>query len=137
MVQAAEEEGVYAFGYHSDMSRYGPRAHLTATTHHWGDYYVQTVKDVLAGTWAPTSVWGGYPRGMIKLAPLNDAIPADLKNRIRDMEAQLKARKLHPFAGPVVDQSGATIVPAGRNMTDEELNKMNYYLQGVVSRIPN
>ena len=137
VVQAAEEENVYAFGYHSDMSRYGPRAHLTATTHHWGDYYVQTVKQVQAGTWAPTSVWGGYPRGMIKLAPLNDAIPEELQNRIRDMEEQLKTRKLHPFAGPVIDQSGGTVVPAGRNMTDEELNKMNYYLEGVVSRIPN
>ena len=137
VVQAAEEEGVYAFGYHSDMSKYGPKAHLTATTHHWGDYYVDTVKQVLAGTWAPVSVWGGYPRGMIKLAPLNDAIPEPLQNRIRNMEKALEARTLHPFAGPVVDQGGKTIVPEGRNMTDEELNKMNYYLQGVVSTIPN
>jgi len=137
VVQAAEEEGVYAFGYHSDMSKYGPRAHLTATTHHWGDYYVQTVKEVQAGSWTPSSVWGGYPRGMIKLAPLNDAIPAELQARIHDLEKQLTERKLHPFAGPVIDQAGKTIVPAGKNMSDDELNKMNYYLQGVVSKIPN
>ncbi|MDH3387503.1 MAG: BMP family ABC transporter substrate-binding protein [Gammaproteobacteria bacterium] len=137
VVQTAEDEGIYAFGYHSDMSKYGPKAHLTATTHLWGDYYVKTVKDVLAGTWTPTSVWGGYPRGMIKLAPMNKAIPEELQNRIRDLEKQLTERKLHPFAGPVIDQSGKTIVPAGKNMTDDELNKMNYYLQGVVSKIPN
>jgi len=137
VVQAAEEEGVYAFGYHSDMSKYGPRAHLTATTHHWGDYYVETIKQVKAGTWAPTSVWGGYPRGMVKLAPLNDAIPADLQARIREMEKQLTARELHPFSGPVVDQSGKTIVAKGKRMSDDQLNKMNYYLQGVVSKIPN
>jgi len=137
VVQAAEDEGVYAFGYHSDMSKYGPRAHLTATTHHWGDYYVNTIKEVQEGTWAPISVWGGYQRKMIKLAPLNDAIPEELQNRIRDMEKQLTAREMHPFAGPVVDQSGATIVPEGKNMTDNQLNKMNYYLEGVVSTIPN
>ena len=137
VVQAAEEEGVYAFGYHSDMSKYGPKAHLTATTHHWGDYYVKTVKDVQAGKWAPISVWGGYPRGMIKLAPLNDAIPADLQARIRDMEKQLTNRELHPFAGPVVDQAGKVIVPEGKKMSDEQLSKMNYYLQGVASKIPN
>ena len=137
VVQAAEDEGVYAFGYHSDMSKYGPRAHLTATTHHWGDYYVKTVKQVLDGTWTPTSVWGGYPRGMIKLAPMNKAVSAELQSRIKDMEKQLTERTLHPFAGPVVDQSGSTIVPAGKNMSDEQLNKMNYYLQGVVSPIPN
>jgi len=136
VVQAAEEKGKYAFGYHSDMSKYGPKAHLTATTHLWGDYYVRTVKKVLAGTWKPTSVWGGYAEGMIALAPLNPAIPQDLQNRIREMESQMAAGTLHPFAGPVIDQDGKTVVPAGQDMSDDQLNKMNYYLEGVVSKIP-
>jgi basic membrane protein A len=137
VVQAAEEQGKYAFGYHSDMSRYGPKAHLTATTHLWGDYYVKTVKEVQAGTWKPTNVWGGYKEGMIKLAPLNDAIPEQLRNRILDMEKQMADGSLHAFAGPVVDQEGKTIVPAGSKLTDKQLSHMNYYLEGVVSKIPN
>ncbi len=137
VVQAAEEQGKYAFGYHSDMSKYGPKAHLTATTHHWGDYYVKTVREALAGTWKPSSVWGGYKEGMIRLAPLNKAIPAALQSRIRDMEKQMTAGTLHAFAGPVVDQAGKTVVPAGQNMSDDQLNKMNYYLEGVISKIPN
>ncbi len=137
VVQAAEEAGKYAFGYHSDMTRYGPKAHLTATTHHWGDYYVKTVKEALAGNWKPTSVWGGYKEGMIRLAPLNDAIPKELQGRIRSMEKQLTDGSLHPFDGPVVDQAGKTVVPAGERMTDDQLNAMNYYVEGVVSKIPN
>ena len=137
VVQAAEEQGKYAVGYHSDMSKYGPNAHLTATTHHWGDYYVEIVRDALAGNWKPSSVWGGYAEGMIRLAPLNDAIPRELQDRIRDMEQQMVDGSLHAFAGPVVDQGGKTIVPAGQNMSDEQLNQMNYYLQGVVGKIPN
>jgi len=137
VVQAAEDQGKYAFGYHSDMAKYGPTAHLTSTTHHWGKYYVKIVKEVQAGTWKPTAVWGGYKEGMIALAPLNKAIPADLQNRIRDMEKQLTAGTLHPFAGPVVDQAGTTVVAAGQDMTDDQLNSMNYYLQGVVSKVPN
>jgi simple sugar transport system substrate-binding protein len=136
VVQAAEEKGKYAFGYHSDMSKYGPNAHLTAATHHWGDYYVEIVREVQAGTWKPTSVWGGYPEGMIRLAPLNPAIPRQLQERIRDMESRMTAGTLHAFAGPVIDQEGNTVVPAGQNMSDEQLNKMDYYLQGVVSKIP-
>ncbi len=137
VIQAAEDQGKYAFGYHSDMSKYGPTAHLTATTHHWGDYYVNTIKQVREGTWKPSSVWGGYDLGMVKLAPLNKAIPEELRNRIRDMEKQLANGSLHAFAGPVVDQSGKTIVAAGSNMTDDQLNSMNFYLKGVVSKIPN
>lgn len=137
VVQAAEEQGKYAFGYHSDMSKYGPKAHLSATTHHWGDYYVKTIKEVQAGTWKPTSVWGGYDLGMVKLAPLNDAIPAELQARIKDMEKQMASGSLHAFAGPVVDQAGNTVVAEGSNMTDDQLNSMNYYVQGVASKIPN
>ena len=137
VVQAAEEKGKYAFGYHSDMSKYGPNAHLTATTHHWGDFYVKTVKEAQAGNWKPSSVWGGYQQGMVALAPLNDAIPADVRGKIQVLEADLRAGKFHPFTGPVVDQGGKTIVPAGQVMTDDQLNKMNYYLEGVVSKIPN
>ena len=37
VVQTAEEKGKYAFAYHSDMSKYGPKAQLSATTHHWGE----------------------------------------------------------------------------------------------------
>ena len=40
-VQAAEAKKVYAIAYHSDMSKYGPNAQLTAVTHHWGNYYTK------------------------------------------------------------------------------------------------
>jgi basic membrane protein A and related proteins len=137
VVQAAEEQGKYAFGYHSDMSKYGKTAHLTAATHHWGNYYIETVKQVQAGNWKPTSTWGGYKEGMIKLAPLNSAIPAGTRAIIQDMEKQMAAGNLHPFSGPVVTQDGREVVAAGKTMTDDQLNQMNYYIEGVVSQLPN
>jgi len=136
VVQAAEEQGKYAFGYHSDMSKYGPKAHLTATTHHWGDFYIKTVNDVKAGKWKPSAVWGGYKEGMISLAPLNPAIPTELQARIHKMEKQLAEGSLHPFSGPVVDQDGKVRVAAGATMSDGDLNGMNYYVEGVVSKLP-
>ena len=136
VVQAAEEKGKYALGYHSDMSKYGPKAQLTATTHQWGDFYTKAVADVLAGTWKTTNVWGGMKDGMIKLAPLNPAIPPEVRALVAKQEADIKGGTLHPFAGPVVDQDGKTRVPAGKNMTDDELGKMDYYVEGVASKLP-
>jgi len=136
VVQTAEEKGKYAIGYHSDMSKYGPKAHLTASTHDWGDFYTRTVSDALAGTWKTTNVWGGMKDGMVKLAPLNPAIPADVKALVAKQEAEIIGGKLHPFAGPVVDQDGKTRVPAGKSITDEELGKMDYYVEGVASKLP-
>ncbi len=136
VVQAAEEKGKYAFGYHSDMSKYGPKAHLTATTHQWGDYYTKAVSAVLAGTWKPTATWGGYKDGMIKLAPLNPAIPADVQAQVVKLENELKAGKFHPFTGPLNDQDGKERLAAGKTMPDDVLGKMDYYVQGVASKLP-
>ena len=136
-VQAAEEKGVYAFGYHSDMSKYAPKSQLTATTHHCGEFYTRTVNAVLDGTWKPEGVWGGMKDGMIKLAPLNPAIPADVQAMVRDLEAKITAGSLHPFTGPVVDQAGTERLAAGAVMDDATLGKMDYFVQGVSSRLPN
>jgi simple sugar transport system substrate-binding protein len=135
-VQAAEEKGVYSFGYHSDMSKYGPKTQLTAATHLWGDFYIKTLNDVAAGTWKPTNIWGGMKDGMIKLAPMNAAVPKDVKDLVTKLEGEIIAGKLQPFAGPVVDQDGKTRVPAGKAMTDDEIGKMDYYVQGVASKLP-
>jgi len=135
VVQAAEEKGKYAFGYHSDMSKYGPTAHLSATTHHWGNYYTQVVKAAQSGSWKPGNIWGGYKEGMIRLAPLNPSLPAELRSRIAGMEKQIADGSLHPFAGPVVDQDGKTRVAAGETMSDADLSRMDYYVQGVVSKL--
>jgi len=118
------------------MSKYGPKAQLSSTMHVWGDFYTKATSDVLAGTWKTTNVWGGMKDGMIKLAPLGAAVPADVKALVAKLEGEIKAGTLQPFAGPVINQDGKTIVPAGKNMTDEELGKMDYFVQGVASKLP-
>ncbi|MBK8792804.1 MAG: BMP family ABC transporter substrate-binding protein [Holophaga sp.] len=141
VVQAAEEKhkenkNLYAFSYHSDMSKYGPTAQLTGTTHIWGDFYTKIVNEVLAGTWTGTNLWGGFKDGMIRLAPLNSAVSAELKTQVAKMQAEIVAGKLHPFAGPVVDQDGKERVAKGKSMSDGDLGAMNYYVQGVASTLP-
>lgn len=135
VVQAAEERGRWAFGYHSDMSKYGPKAQLSATTHHWGDYYIKTANEVIAGTWKTNSVWGGIKDDMVKLAPISAAVPAEVRAQVEKLQADIVAGRLHPFAGPVVDQDGKTRLASGA-MSDEQLGKMDFYVEGVASRLP-
>ena len=61
VVQAAEEKGGYAFGYHSDMSKYGPRP-TSPPPPTSGVVSTRTAQSVLDGSWKPGSVWGGYKR---------------------------------------------------------------------------
>lgn len=136
VTQAAQERNVYAFGYHSDMSKYGAKAHLSATTHHWGAYYTKVVQDVLAGTWKTGTIWGGIKDGFIKLAPINPVVPKDVQDQVAKIEGDIRAGKFHPFTGPVVDQDGKERLAAGQVMSDADLGGMNYYVQGVTSKLP-
>ena len=135
-VQAAEAKKIYAIGYHSDMSKYGPHAHLTAVTHQWGAYYTKAVQDALAGQWKPGTTWGGIKEGMIKMAAFNPVVPKDVQDLVNKTAADIAAGKFHPFTGPVKDNDGKERLAAGKIMSDADLLKMDYYVDGVQGKLP-
>jgi simple sugar transport system substrate-binding protein len=136
-IQVAEEKHVMAFGHTSDEAKYGPHAQLSGTMHIWGGFYIKIVKEVLAGKWKSASTWGGLGQNMVALAPFNAKVPKELRNQVIKLKGQIMSGKLHPFAGPVIDQTGRERVPAGMTMSDDELGGMNYFVQGVESKLPN
>ena len=59
VLQTAEKNGKYAFGWDSDMSAFAPKAHLASCVVDWGPYYKKAIKDVMDGTWTTgRTVWG-------------------------------------------------------------------------------
>jgi simple sugar transport system substrate-binding protein len=51
------------------------------------------------------------------------------------LEAEMRAGTFHPFAGPIVDQDGRTRVPAGEVISDDDLGRMKYFVEGVASKL--
>jgi simple sugar transport system substrate-binding protein len=135
-LQVAQEKGKYAFGWDSDMVKFAPKAHLTATTNSWGDFYTRTAQAVMAGTWKSGEVRGGLKEGMVKMSPLNAAIPADAAKLFEAKKAALIGGEIKPFQGPLKDQSGAVKVAKGSEMSLADLKGMNWYVQGVEGTIP-
>lgn len=134
-VQAAEEKGKYAVAYHSDMSKFGPKAQLAAVTHHWGEYFTKEAQDVLNGTWKSDSTWGGIKSGMAVIEAFGPAVPDDVKKLVEEKKAEIVAGTLAPFAGPITDNGGKVRLESGV-LDDDGLNKMNYYVQGVAGKLP-
>jgi simple sugar transport system substrate-binding protein len=136
VVQAAEAKKVYAVAYHSDMSKYGPNAQITAVTHVWDKYYTDRAKAVLDGLWKPDKVWGGIREGMIAMGPFGKTVPNDVRDMMKKAEAGIASGKLHPFVGPVKDNDGKERIAAGQTLGDEALSKMDYYVEGVQGKLP-
>jgi simple sugar transport system substrate-binding protein len=135
-LQVAQEKGKYAFGWDSDMSRFAPKAHLSASTNSWGDFYTRTAQTVMAGTWKSAEVRGGLAEGMVKMSPLNAAVTADAAKLFEEKKAAIIAGRMKPFQGPLKDQAGALKVAAGAELPPKDLMSMNWYVQGVEGTIP-
>lgn len=135
-MQAAEARGRYAVGQASDMSHFGPKAHLLSVVNDWSNHYIKTVQEVMDGTWKPKDYWGGMADDVIRIPAFNSAIPADVVAEAKSFMDGIKKGTFHPFTGPIKDQTGAVRVPAGKTMTNAELAGMNWYVQGIKGSLP-
>jgi simple sugar transport system substrate-binding protein len=129
--QAGEDRGVWTVGFNSDMQRFGPKTCLTSVISDWSGYYIQEVGLAMSGKWKTHDFWGGIKDGTIVLAPFNPALPKAVADEVNAKKADIASGKLLPFAGPLVDQAGATKVAAGKAMPDPDILGMNFLVQGV------
>ena len=132
--EAAEEKGVYSVGYNSDMSKFAPKAHLTAPVFNWAPIYVEAVKQVQAGTWKPEAIWSGLEAGIVDLAPMGDMVPANIKEKVMAKKAAIIGGE-KVFVGPIKDQDGKERVAAGAAMPDGDMLGMTWFVQGVVGTL--
>jgi basic membrane protein A len=136
VVAAAEEKGKMAIAYHSDRARFGPKSQRAAVTHHWGEYYTRTAQSVLDGSWKPGNLWGGMKDGMIKVEAFNESVPKDVVELVNAKAAAIRAGEFHPFSGPIATNDGRQVAAKDVALTDEQLGQMDFYVQGVVGKVP-
>lgn len=137
VVQVAEKRGVHAFGWDSDMSKYGPTAQLTANTENWADYYIDEVRKVIAGTWTgDRHIAYGLKENMVVLTPLNKSVPPEVGRIFEEKKRAIVDGKLVLFSGPLKDNTGAVKVAAGAALSHEQLMAIDWYVEGVDGSIP-
>jgi len=133
---AACRKNVPAIGYGIDVRSQAPCA-LVSTEWNWGVYYVDAVKRVMNGTWRPADVWWGFEKNGIKLSPFNPSVPEDVRRKVLAEKKLLEKGVDNIFAGPIKDQSGKVIIPAGKRASDKDLLTMRWLVEGVSGRIPD
>ncbi len=136
VLQTAEKAGKYAFGWDSDMSKSGPKAHLASAIINWSPYYKKAIGDALDGTWATAQSWWGVKEGAIDLVSLADSVPADTKQRIETIKAGLKDGSFVIWKGLITDTTGKEVLKAGESADDKFLHGINFYVKGVQGKLP-
>ena len=136
VLKTAEEKGKRAFGWDSDMTAYGPKAHLASAVINWTPYYIKATKDALEGTWTTGGVWWGVKEGAIDLVSIAEDVPAETKAKVEEIKAGLKDGSFSIWKGPLVDNTGKTILKKDEIADDKFLSGVKFYVKGVDGKVP-
>ena len=136
VLQTAEKMGKRAFGWDSDMTAYGPKAHLGSAVINWGPYYVKAVGEALEGKWSTGSSWWGVKEGAIEMVNVAADVPEDIQKKIADIKAGLKDGSFHIWKGPIVDQAGKEMLAKDAVADDKFLGGVMFYVKVVEGKIP-
>ena len=136
VIKAAEDKGLYAIGIDSDRSALAPKAILASTVPVWGPYYERMIQAALDGKPLQAPVFGGFEAGLVDVVGVNPAVPAATVAQVNQLKGELASGKFNVFAGPVKMQDGTVKVAAGKNMGDDELGSINWFVEGVNGQMP-
>jgi len=137
VLKTAQDKGKRAFGWDSDMTAYGPKAHLGSAIINWAPYYIKTTKEALDGSWkGGGGVWWGHKEGAIDMVSIAEDIPAETKTRIDEIKKGLKDGTYAIWKGPIMGQDGKEILAKDAVADDKFLGGVNFYVKGVEGKVP-
>ncbi len=136
VLKTAQDKGVRAFGWDSDMTSYGPKAHLASAVINWGPYYIKATKDALEGTWTTGQAWWGVKEGAIDIVSIAEDVPADVKTRIDEVKKGLTDGSFAIWKGPILDNTGKEQLAKDAVADDKFLGGINFFVKGVEGKVP-
>ncbi len=129
--KAAAERGLWSIGYHSDMAKFVGDSVLVSAMWEFSKYYTARIQAGIDGTWTSQSYWGGLADGDVKLSAFSPLVPEDVKALVNSEKEKIISGNWDVFNGPVKDQSGKVVIPAGTKPADGDLLGMSWFVQGV------
>ncbi len=139
VLKTAEAKGKRAFGWDSDMTAYGPKAHLASAVINWGPYYIKTTKEALDGSWkagAGTHSWWGVKEGAIDIVSIAEDVPAATKAKVDEVKKGLADGSFVIWKGPILDNTGKVQVAKDSVADDKFLGGLNFFVKGVEGKVP-
>jgi simple sugar transport system substrate-binding protein len=136
VLKTAQEKGKRAFGWDSDMTAYGPKAHLASAVINWGPYYIKATRDALEGKWETGQAWWGVKEGAIDIVSIAEDVPADIKTKVEEVKKGLADGSFVIWKGPIAGQDGKPVLAKDAVADDKFLGGVNFYVKGVEGKVP-
>ena len=137
VLKTAEAKGKRAFGWDSDMTAYGPKAHLASSVINWGPYYIKATREALEGKWVGGGhSWWGVKEGAIDIVSIAEDVPAETKAKVEEVKKGLADGSFSIWKGPITDNTGKVQVAKDAVADDKFLGGLNFFVKGVEGKVP-
>jgi basic membrane protein A len=138
LLELAERRGLFSVGVHVNGAKLAPKGYLTGAEWRWAHAYPAYVKSLREGHLGPHLQAGGLREGTVDVSPFGPSVPPPVRERAATVRAQLIEGTLVIFNGPLKDNAGQAILPAGEALlrNDVRLMTANFLVEGVVGTLP-
>lgn len=131
------QNGGHVIGYTNDWSALEPEAWASSFLYDWGTYYVEQIRQIIDGTWEPAISYGGLADGYITFAPYGPDVTPEMLETVGAKKQAIIDGSFDMFAGPIVDNTGATQIAEGETIEfSDRINCCQWLVEGVVGEIP-
>jgi basic membrane protein A len=113
------------------MGQFAGDSVLVSAMWEFGPFYTDRIEAGLNGTWSSQTYWGGLKDGIVRLSDFSPLVPDDVRELVLSEKAKIESGSWDVFNGPVMDQSGQTVIAAGEVPSDGDLLGMGYFVKGV------
>jgi len=161
VVQVAEEytkrgKPVYTFSHYSPMKQFGPDSVVSGELMDWTPLYEDILTRIHTGAlttnnlqdvdyfWlmregvAQIGTQFGEPINPKFVGPLKAAMVGNVSayDLVMERMDEMKALKFDPFTGPIQDNAGAWRLKDGQRATLKDLTTIDWFVDGVVGKVP-
>jgi len=136
VIETAERRGVKTCGHAFDQAPLAPKGYITGAEYHWTEMFETFIETLRRGGTLPNFVTGGYDKDYVRSSPFGaGATPEAINAAKTAMQAMKNGDAI--FVGPIVDNTGKQVVPAGTTYGPyaDELMQTNYLIDGVIGSI--
>jgi basic membrane lipoprotein Med (substrate-binding protein (PBP1-ABC) superfamily) len=134
--EIAEDRGGYWSEIYDNGLPYAPNAYTTGSVYDLDAYVVQTVQQLMDGTFESGVYYNNMANGGIKPGPFGPAIGDDTKAMLQEVIDKMTADEFAVFTGPLTDQEGNEVLAAGETGDLDFLIAMDWLMDGVQGSLP-
>ncbi|KAF2956197.1 BMP family ABC transporter substrate-binding protein [Marinitoga sp. 38H-ov] len=142
----ADKHKIYSIGYNVITQEETPDTYIASAYWKWGKIYSKIVKKLLNNEWEITTsknledlkrYWYGMDSKVVKLYKNKNLIPGQTEKIVGVLKELLKKGTYDIFSGPIYDTNKNLIVDRNESLLDEDLLKMNWYLDNIEGDLQN